>query len=162
MTIRVALYEPDIPQNTGTVLRLCACLGVEAHIIEPAGFAASDRAFRRAGLDYLDAVALTRHASWRDFAAWREQTGCRIVLFTTGASFSYLDYRFATDDILLFGRETAGVPQDVHAIADARLVIPMRPGLRSLNVAITAAMAVGEALRQTAGGHDLAPERRSS
>jgi tRNA (cytidine/uridine-2'-O-)-methyltransferase len=149
MTIRIALYEPDIPQNTGTVLRLCACLGVEAHIIEPAGFASSDRAFRRAGLDYLDAVALVRHASWRDFAAWRQQGGHRLVLFTTAASLSYLDYRFATGDILLFGRETAGVPQDVHAAADARLVIPIRAGLRSLNVAVAAAMAAGEALRQT-------------
>jgi len=151
MTIRIALYEPDIPQNTGTVLRLCACLGIAAHIIEPAGFATSDRAFRRAGLDYLDALALTRHASWRDFAAWRQQDGHRLVLFTTAASLSYLDYRFATDDILLFGRETAGVPQDVHAAADARLVIPMRAGLRSLNVAVAAAMAAGEALRQTGG-----------
>jgi tRNA (cytidine/uridine-2'-O-)-methyltransferase len=151
MTIRVALYQPDIPQNTGTVLRLCACLGVEAHIIEPAGFATSDRAFRRAGLDYLDAVALVRHASWSDFAAWREQAGYRLVLFTTNASLSYLDYRFATGDVLLFGRESAGVPQDVHAAADARLAVPMRPGLRSLNVAVTAAMAVGEALRQTGG-----------
>ena len=159
MTIRVALYEPDIPQNTGTVLRLCACLGIEAHIIEPAGFAISDRAFRRAGLDYLDAVALTRHASWRDFAAWREQADHRLVLFTTSASVSYLDYRFATGDVLLFGRETAGVPQEVHAAADARLVIPMRPSLRSLNVAITTAMAVGEALRQTGGMHDLAPQQ---
>ncbi len=151
MTIRIALYEPDIPQNTGTVLRLCACLGIAAHIIEPAGFATSDRAFRRAGLDYLDALALTRHASWRDFAAWRRQDGHRLVLFTTAASLPYLDYRFATDDILLFGRETAGVPQDVHAAADARLVIPMRAGLRSLNVAVAAAMAAGEALRQTGG-----------
>jgi tRNA (cytidine/uridine-2'-O-)-methyltransferase len=162
MTLGIALYEPDIPQNTGTILRLCACLGIAAHIIEPAGFASSDRAFRRAGLDYLDAVALTRHASWRDFMAWRKHAGCRLVLFTTGASLSYLDYRFATDDILLFGRETAGVPQDVHAVADARLVVPMRPGLRSLNVAITAAMAAGEALRQTGGTHDLAPEQRNS
>jgi tRNA (cytidine/uridine-2'-O-)-methyltransferase len=151
MTIRIALYEPDIPQNTGTVLRLCACLDIEAHIIEPAGFATSDRAFRRAGLDYLDAVALVRHASWRDFAAWRQQTGHRLVLFTTASSLSYLDYRFATGDILLFGRETAGVPQDVHAAADARLVIPMRAGLRSLNVAVAAAMVAGEALRQTGG-----------
>jgi tRNA (cytidine/uridine-2'-O-)-methyltransferase len=151
MTMRIALYEPDIPQNTGTVLRLCACLNIEAHIIEPAGFATSDRAFRRAGLDYLDAVALARHASWRDFAAWRQQGGHRLVLFTTTASLSYLDYRFATHDILLFGRESAGVPQDVHAAADARLVIPMRAGLRSLNVAVAAAMAAGEALRQTGG-----------
>jgi tRNA (cytidine/uridine-2'-O-)-methyltransferase len=148
MALRIALYEPDIPQNTGTVLRLCACLGIEAHIIEPAGFPASDRAFRRAGLDYLDVVTLVRHASWRNFDAWRRQQRHRLILFTTTAAVSYLDYRFEAGDILLFGRETAGVPQDVHAAADARLVIPMRPGLRSLNVAISAAMATGEALRQ--------------
>jgi len=148
MPLRNALYEPDIPQNTGTVLRLCACLGVEAHLIEPAGFPASDRAFRRAGMDYLDAVALTRHRSWRDFDAWRRREGNRVVLFTTAATASYLDYRFAPEDILLLGRESAGVPQEVHASADARLLIPTRPHLRSLNVAIAAAMATGEALRQ--------------
>jgi tRNA (cytidine/uridine-2'-O-)-methyltransferase len=149
--MRIALYEPDIPQNTGTVLRLCACLGIEAHIIEPAGFPTSDRAFRRAGMDYLDAVAIVRHASWRDFDTWRRAEHYRLALFTTTAAVSYLDYRFMTDDILLFGRESAGVPAEVHAAADARLVIPMRPGLRSLNVAIAAAMAAGEALRQTGG-----------
>jgi tRNA (cytidine/uridine-2'-O-)-methyltransferase len=149
--MRLALYEPDIPQNTGTVLRLCACLGIEAHIIEPAGFPTSDRAFRRAGMDYLDAVAIVRHSSWRDFDTWRRAEHYRLALFTTTAAVSYLDYRFMTDDILLFGRESAGVPAEVHAAADARLVIPMRPGLRSLNVAIAAAMAAGEALRQTGG-----------
>ncbi|HYA07900.1 MAG TPA: tRNA (cytidine(34)-2'-O)-methyltransferase [Xanthobacteraceae bacterium] len=151
MVLRIALYEPDIPPNTGTVLRLCACLGLEAHIIEPAGFATSDRAFRRAGLDYLDAVVVVRHASWREFAAWRRLYAHRLILFTTAATVCYLDYRFAADDILLFGRETAGVPQPVHDDADARLVIPMQPGLRSLNVAVAAAMAAGEALRQTGG-----------
>jgi tRNA (cytidine/uridine-2'-O-)-methyltransferase len=149
--MRIALYEPDIPQNAGTILRLCACLGVEAHIIGPAGFATSDRAFRRAGMDYLDAVVLARHASWREFESWRRGGGDRLVLFTTTASRSYLDYRYEADDILLFGRESAGVPEEVHAAADARLMIPMRAGLRSLNVAIAAAMAVGEALRQTDG-----------
>jgi tRNA (cytidine/uridine-2'-O-)-methyltransferase len=149
--MQIALYAPDIPQNTGTVLRLCACLGVTAHIIEPAGFPISDRAFRRAGMDYLDAVTIRRHASWRDFEAWRRQERRRLVLFTTAATVSYLDYSFATDDILLFGRESAGVPQEVHSAADARLSIPLRPGLRSLNVAVVAAMAVGEALRQTGG-----------
>jgi tRNA (cytidine/uridine-2'-O-)-methyltransferase len=149
MPLRIALYEPDIPQNTGTVLRLCACLGIEAHIIEPAGFPTSDRAFRRAGMDYLDAVVLVRHPSWRNFEDWRRQQHQRLVLFTTAATTSYLEHRFEPDDILLFGRESAGVPQEVHAAADARLVIPMRSGLRSLNVAIAAAMAAGEALRQT-------------
>jgi tRNA (cytidine/uridine-2'-O-)-methyltransferase len=146
--MRIALYQPDIPQNTGTVLRLCACLGVEAHIIEPAGFPTSDRAFRRAGMDYLDAVTIVRHGSWRDFETWRQAGHHRLVLFTTGATMSYLDYRFAPADVLLFGRESAGVPPQVHQAADARLVIPMRPGLRSLNVAVAAAMIAGEALRQ--------------
>ena len=149
--MRIALYQPDIPQNTGTVLRLCACLGIEAHIIAPAGFPTSDRAFRRAGMDYLDAVTIVRHGSWRDFEAWRTAGGHRLVLFTTGATTSYLDYRFAPADVLLFGRESAGVPPEVHSAADARLVIPMRPGLRSLNVAVAAAMVAGEALRQTGG-----------
>lgn len=149
MTLRIALYQPDIPQNTGTALRLCACLGIEAHIIEPAGFPTSDRAFRRAGMDYLDAVALVRHPSWQIFEDWRRRQRSRLILFTTAATMSYLDHHFAPDDILLFGRETAGVPQDVHSAADARLVIPLQPGMRSLNVAIAAAMAAGEALRQT-------------
>ena len=147
--MRIALYQPDIPQNTGTILRLCACLGIEAHIIAPAGFPTSDRAFRRAGMDYLDAVALVRHTSWQVFEAWRRGQNHRLVLFTTAATLSYLDYAYRSDDVLLFGRESAGVPQQVHDAADARLVIPMRPGLRSLNVALAAAMAAGEALRQT-------------
>jgi tRNA (cytidine/uridine-2'-O-)-methyltransferase len=152
--MRIALFQPDIPQNTGTILRLCACLGLEAHLIGPAGFPTSDRAFRRAGMDYLDAVTVVRHAAWGDFEAWRRRGGHRLVLFTTAAATSYLDYRFEAADVLLFGRESAGVPAEVHDAADARLVIPMRPGLRSLNVAVAAAMAAGEALRQT--GHPLA------
>ena len=149
--MRIALLEPDIPQNTGTILRLAACLGLEAHIIEPAGFATSDRAFRRAGMDYLDQVQLVRHVSWASFEAWRRERALRLVLFTTRAERSYLDHRFAESDILLFGRESAGVPEEVHAAADARLLIPMRPGLRSLNVAMACAIVVGEALRQTDG-----------
>jgi tRNA (cytidine/uridine-2'-O-)-methyltransferase len=147
--MRIALYQPDIPQNTGTILRLCACLGIEAHIVAPAGFPTSDRAFRRAGMDYLDAVALVRHSSWQAFEAWRREGGHRLILFTTAATMSYFDYRYRSDDVLLFGRESAGVPTEVHDAADARLRIPMRPGLRSLNVALAAAMAAGEALRQT-------------
>jgi tRNA (cytidine/uridine-2'-O-)-methyltransferase len=147
--MRIALYEPDIPQNTGTILRLAACLGVEAHIIEPAGFPTSDRAFRRAGMDYLGQVSLVRHASWDAFEAWRRREGARLVLFTTGAGVSYLDHNFQREDVLLFGRESSGVPEKVHQAADARLVIPMREGLRSLNVAMACAMAVGEVLRQT-------------
>ena len=147
--MRIALYEPDIPQNTGTILRLAACLGIEAHLIEPAGFPTSDRAFRRAGMDYLDAVALVRHASFAAFEDWRRGTAARLVLFTTSATLPYLDHAFRPDDVLMFGRESAGVPDAVHAAADVRLVIPMRPGLRSLNVAMAAAIAAGEALRQT-------------
>jgi tRNA (cytidine/uridine-2'-O-)-methyltransferase len=137
--LRIALYEPDIPQNTGTILRLCACLGIDAHIIEPAGFPVTDRAFRRAGLDYLDQVAITRHGSFQAFQDWRASEKLKLVLLTTTSNTCYLDHAFRDDQILLFGRESAGVPEPVHAAADARLRIPMRAGLRSLNVA----MAVG-------------------
>lgn len=147
--LRIALFEPDIPQNTGTILRLCACLGVEAHLIEPAGFPVSDRAFRRAGMDYLDRVALWRHPSWEAFETWRQRQSLRLVLFTTRATAGYLDHRHRPDDVMVFGRESAGVPEVVHAAADVRLRIPMRPGLRSLNVAMACALAVGEAMRQT-------------
>jgi tRNA (cytidine/uridine-2'-O-)-methyltransferase len=148
--MRIALFEPDIAQNTGTILRLAACLGADAHIIEPAGFPVSDRAFRRAGMDYLDQVALVRHADWGAFAAWRASDGGRLVLVTTRGTLPYLDHAFRMDDVLLFGRESAGVPEHVHQAATARLVIPMRDGLRSLNVAVACAMVLGEALRQTA------------
>ncbi len=146
--MRIALFEPDIPQNTGTMLRLAACLGFEAHIIEPAGFPTSDRAFRRAGMDYLDAVVLRRHPSWPEFERWRRAESLRLVLFTTKANASYLDHRYEAHDLLLFGRESAGVPDHVHQAADVRLRIQMRPGMRSVNVAMACAMAVGEALRQ--------------
>src|SRR5690242_2115789 len=146
--MHLALYEPDIAPNTGTILRLCACLGIAAHIIEPAGFPVTDRAFRRAGMDYLDAVKLTRHASFEAFEAWRRQASVRLVLLTTAATQSYLDFAYADSDVLLFGRESAGVPEAVHRAADARLRIPMSGGMRSLNVAIAAAMVAGEALRQ--------------
>ena len=172
--MRIALFQPDIPQNTGTILRLCACLDVEAHIIEPAGFPISDRHFRRAGMDYLDQVTIVRHDSWTKFEQWRSAHRSRLVLLSTKAAESYLDHRYSADDILLFGRESAGVPDKVVAAADAqtpppsgnriiqgspdvlvvaaadaRLVIPIQPGLRSLNVAMAVAMALGEALRQT-------------
>jgi len=149
--MQIALFQPDIPQNTGTILRLCACLDVSAHIIEPAGFPVSDRHFRRAGMDYLDQVTITRHDSWAKFQEWRHDKAHRLVLFTTKAAGSYLDFRYGAADILLFGRESAGVPDDVAGAADARVVIPIKPGLRSLNVAMAAAMALGEALRQTNG-----------
>jgi tRNA (cytidine/uridine-2'-O-)-methyltransferase len=145
--MRLALFEPDIPQNAGTILRTCACLGVETHIIEPAGFPVSDRAFRRAGMDYLDQARIVRHVSFAAFEQWRKGDGARLILFTTRGTTSYLDHTFRSGDMLMFGRESAGVPDHVHAAADARLVIPVR--LRSLNVAVAAAMALGEALRQT-------------
>jgi tRNA (cytidine/uridine-2'-O-)-methyltransferase len=146
--MQIALYQPDIAQNSGTILRLAACLGVAAHIIEPAGFPVSDRAFRRAGMDYLDRVTLTRHASWEAFTQWQRAGRLRIVLLTTRARRSYLDHRFAADEVLLFGRESSGVPDAVHAAADTRLTIPLRADFRSLNVAMACAMVVGEALRQ--------------
>ena len=149
--MHIALYEPDIAQNTGTILRLAACLGIAAHIIEPAGFPVSDRAFRRAGMDYLDQVRLTRHVSWDAFEHWRNNEKRDLVLFTTSAATPYLAHRFSADDVLLFGRESSGVPEAVHAAANARLTIPMRPGLRSLNVAMACATVVGEALRQVRG-----------
>jgi|SRR5665213_1830356 len=149
--MRIALYEPDIPQNTGTILRLCACLGIEAHIIEPAGFPVTDRAFRRAGLDYLDHVSITRHASFAAFQEWRTREALKLVLLTTAAKTSYLDHPYGNDQVVLFGRESAGVPQTVHQAADFRLRIPIAEGLRSLNVAMAVALVAGEALRQTGG-----------
>ena len=149
--IRIALYQPDIAQNTGTILRLCACLGLEAHIVEPAGFPVSDRHFRRAGMDYLDQVSIVRHVDWTAFESWRRGKAARLILFTTGGTVSYLAHAFRDGDILLFGRESAGVPEAVHQAADARLVIPLRDGMRSLNVAMSVALAAGEALRQTGG-----------
>jgi len=150
--MQIALFQPDIPQNTGTILRLCACLNVAAHIIEPAGFPVSDRHFRRAGMDYLDQVTITRHDSWPKFEQWRNVGGYRLILFTTKGTNCYLDHRYGAADILLFGRESAGVPDEVIAAADARLVIPIKPGLRSLNIAMAAAIALGEALRQSREG----------
>jgi tRNA (cytidine/uridine-2'-O-)-methyltransferase len=147
--MQIALYQPDIPQNTGTILRLCACMGAAAHIIEPAGFPISDRHFRRAGMDYLDQVDWRRHDSWVKFEEWRRLGGRRLLLFTTKGATPYLDFRYRASDILLFGRESAGVPESVTEAADMRLVIPVQGGLRSLNVAMAAAMALGEALRQT-------------
>lgn len=146
--MRLALYEPDIPQNAGSLMRLGACLGVGIDIIEPCGFLLSDRNFRRAGMDYLQSADIQRHESWARFHAQKQG---RLVLLTTRGDLAYTDFAFASGDILLMGRESAGVPQSVHDCAAARLVIPLRPGLRSLNVAQAAAMVLGEALRQTGG-----------
>jgi tRNA (cytidine/uridine-2'-O-)-methyltransferase len=144
--MRLALLEPDIPQNTGAVLRLAACLGLGVDLIEPAGFVLSDRRLRRAGMDYLDLVPLTRHASWSAFCA--AHSG-RLVLLTTRAEVRFTDFVFAATDTLLLGRESAGAPDFVHDRADARIRVPMVPQARSLNVALAAAMVLSEALRQT-------------
>src|SRR5260370_11074376 len=136
MPIRLALLQPDIAPNPATILRLCACLGIEAHIIEPAGFPVSDRAFRRAGMDYLERVALVRHVSWGAFEAWRGRARLRVLVLSTRAALFYVEYSFRPAGVLLFGREAAGAPEAVHAAADARLKIPLWPGLRSPQVAV--------------------------
>ena len=149
--MQIALFQPDIPQNTGAILRLGACLGVPVHIIEPAGFDASDRALKRAALDYLEHVQIQRHTSFEAFETWRGQLGGRLILLTTKTELAFTDFAFERNDILLLGRESAGVPDDVHEMADASVVVPIASGLRSLNVATAAAMVLGEALRQTDG-----------
>lgn len=149
--MRLALYQPDIPQNTGAVLRLGACLGVAVDVIEPCGFLWDDRRLRRAGMDYIDAVALVRHRSWAAFPAARDGRPGRLVLLTTRAPTVHAGFRFEADDTLLLGRESAGVPDDVHAAADAAVRVAMRPGARSLNVALAAAIVLAEGLRQTGG-----------
>lgn len=150
--MRLALYEPDIPQNTGTLLRLAACFNLPVDIIEPCGFVFNDQKMRRAGMDYLNIVDCTRHISWARFL----ETHCgRIVLLTTKGSVPHTDFKYEADDILLLGRESAGVPDDVHNAVDARVRIPMRPDARSLNVAVSGAIVLGEALRQTGGFSSL-------
>ena len=152
--MRLALFQPDIPQNTGTLLRLGACLDIELDIIEPCGFIFSERTLKRAGMDYLDMVRYRRHHSWEHFLQYRaehpEEYG-RIVLLTTHASEPYYNFEFRPNDIILMGRESAGVPEEVHQTADARLLIPMKHNARSINVAVSAVMVVGECLRQVNG-----------
>ena len=148
--MRLVLYQPDIPQNAGTLMRLTAAFGVPMDIIEPCGFLLDDRRLKRAGMDYLDLLDRTRWSGWDTYRA-ASHAG-RLVLLTTAGDIPYTDFRFSPDDRLMLGRESAGVPPDVHEAADARLVVPMRPGVRSLNVALAAAMVLGEALRQTATG----------
>jgi tRNA (cytidine/uridine-2'-O-)-methyltransferase len=154
--LRLALFEPDIPQNTGAMMRLAACLGVGLDLIEPCGFVLDDRRLRRAGMDYMADLDLVRHAAWRHFHAALGDR--RLVLLTTRGSRSYLDFAFRPDDVLLVGRESGGVAEEVHAAADARILVPMQPGMRSLNVALTAAMVLGEAIRQTRHDPDIRPE----
>ena len=154
MTIDLALYQPDIAQNTGTLLRLGACLGVTVHIIHPTGFPFSRRELKRGGLDYLDHAEIVEHDSYAHFDGWRQNAARRLVLLTTKSSESAYGYAFLDRDIVMLGRESAGVPEAVATAADARIRIPMRAGLRSINVAVAGAMILGEALRQT-NGYDV-------
>lgn len=152
--MRLALFQPDIPHNTGAILRLAACLGLPVDIIGPTGFLWDDKRLRRAGMDYRDLACVTRHDSWDRFCTTRTQSGSgagRLVLLTTRGAVAHTDFAFARDDVLMLGRESCGVPEDVHASADARVTIPMMPGARSLNVALAAAIVAAEALRQTGG-----------
>jgi tRNA (cytidine/uridine-2'-O-)-methyltransferase len=151
--MRLVLYEPDIPQNAGTMMRMAACLGVGLDIVEPCGFLLDDRRLRRAGLDYRDRVPMRTHESWPAFRRWLEDAapGTRILLLTTQGETAYTAFAFRPGDVIMVGRESGGVPEAVHAAVDARLRIPMAAGNRSLNVAVAGAMALGEALRQTEG-----------
>ena len=150
--MRLALFQPDIPQNTGTLLRLGACLDLPIDIIEPCGFIFNERAMKRAGMDYLNLANYRRHNSWQDFLEYREQHPeeyGRLILMTTKASIPYTDFKFESNDIILMGRESAGVPDSIHQMVDSRLIIPMNQNARSINVAVSAVMVIGEALRQT-------------
>jgi tRNA (cytidine/uridine-2'-O-)-methyltransferase len=149
--MRLALFQPDIPQNLGAALRLGACMGVPVDVVEPCGFPLSDRAMHRAAMDYAEKVEVTRHSSWSRFLEAPERAQGRLLLFTTSGAAPFHKFRYRPDDVLLFGRESAGVPPEVHQAADARLFIPLVPGARSLNLVNAAAMALGEALRQTGG-----------
>lgn len=149
MTLHIALFQPDIAGNTGTILRLGACMNVHIHIIEPAGFDISDRNLKRAGMDYLELAQLTRHIDWQRFCDTMKQHKRRLILFTTKTTNNYTDFQYQNDDVLLFGRESAGAPDYVHQAAHAELTIPMNKNARSLNLAMSVAIATGEALRQT-------------
>lgn len=146
--VSIALYQPDIPQNLGAMTRLCACLGADLHIIEPCGFLWDDRKIKRAGLDYLDQIKLERHKNWNHFFDLY-QGKRRIILMSTKAEMPYTTFEFREDDILLAGRESAGVPENVHESLTDRVFIPMKAGFRSLNIVNACAMVLGEALRKT-------------
>lgn len=161
MQLRLALYQPDQPANTGALMRLCACLGVPLDIIEPCGFVLDDRRLKRVAMDYIDHLNYTRHRSWEDFTEARRIR--RIILLTTKADQDFRQFDFRADDILLVGRESAGVPEEIHRCADARIKIPMQAGLRSLNVAMAAAIVLSEALRQceTVNNESISEIRRA-
>ncbi|HVM86339.1 MAG TPA: tRNA (cytidine(34)-2'-O)-methyltransferase [Candidatus Binatia bacterium] len=161
--MRLALYQPDIPQNTGAMLRLAACFGLDVDLILPCGFVLDDKRMRRAGMDYIDRVTMTRHGSWTTYLESRNaRAEGRLVLLTTRGDTAYADFTFQPADTLLVGRESSGVPPEVFAAADARIVIPMQPGLRSLNVAMAAAIVAGEAMRQLCGFAHLESARRAA
>ena len=147
--MRIALYQPDIPQNTGNIFRLGACLGVSIDIIEPTGFIFDDKRFKRSAMDYLDHIDYKRHIDWQHFYDWKKENNFRLILMTTKSQESLYNFKFNPSDILLFGRESAGVPKNIHNIVDHRLKIPMKGGVRSLNLSSSVALVLGEGLRQT-------------
>ena len=146
--MRIALYHPDIPQNTGNIFRLGACLGISVDIIEPTGFIFDDKKFKRSAMDYLDHLDYKRHNDWSNFYKWKNENNFRLILMTTKSEDSFYKFKFRTSDILLFGRESAGVPDNIHKIVDHRLTIPMKEGLRSINLSSSVALVLGEGLRQ--------------
>jgi tRNA (cytidine/uridine-2'-O-)-methyltransferase len=146
--MRIALFEPDIPQNTGNIFRLGACLGIEIDIIEPTGYVFDDKRFKRSSMDYIDHIKYKRHLDWNAFNEWSKKNNFRLILLTTKSKKKYIEYKFQHNDILLFGRESAGVPQNVHDIVDEQLTIPMKKNLRSINVSSSVALVTGEACRQ--------------
>ena len=146
--MRIALFEPDIPQNTGNIFRLGACLGIEIDIIEPTGYIFDDKRFKRSSMDYINHIVYKRHLDWQQFYKWSQKNNYRLILLTTKSKKKYTVYEFQHNDILLFGRESAGVPKHVHEIVDKKLTIPMKKNLRSINVSSSVALVIGEACRQ--------------
>ena len=144
----LVLFQPDIPGNTGTLIRLGACMGVKVHIVEPAGFRLDEKAFRRAGMDYVEQAVMERHLNWEAFETWRAEEGRRLILLTTKSDLPYTQFAFSESDLIMLGRESSGAPEYVHAASDHRLTIPMHGEARSLNMALSGAMVLGEALRQ--------------
>ena len=147
--MRIALYQPDIPQNTGNIFRLGACLGISVDIIEPTGFIFDDKKFKRSAMDYINHIDFKRHIDWKHFYNWAQKSKFRLILMTTKSKQSFYNFEFHSSDILLFGRESAGVPNNVHEIVDQRLTIPMKKGVRSINLSSSVALVLGEGLRQT-------------
>ena len=147
--MRIALYQPDIPQNTGNIFRLGACLGVSVDIIEPTGFIFDDKKFKRSAMDYIDYIDYKKHIDWQHFYEWAQKNKFRLILMTTKTNQSFYKFKFQSNDILLFGRESAGVPDNIHEIVDHRLTIPMKDGVRSINLSSSVALVIGESLRQT-------------